>query len=40
MEIKELLRLLQHIIVWVPHNNPIRAEIQHHIDNIKSHLNK
>jgi len=39
MDIRELLKLLQHIIVWIPHNNPIRAEVQQHIDNIKRQIN-
>jgi hypothetical protein len=40
MDIKELLKLLQHILVWIPHNNHIRDEIQQHITNIKNQLNK
>lgn len=36
----ELLKFLEHIIVWIPHNNYIRSEIQQHIDNLKSQLNR
>jgi hypothetical protein len=38
MDLRELLALLQHILVWIPPNNPIRAEIQQHITNIKNQL--
>ena len=36
----ELLKFLEHIIVWIPYNNYIRSEIQQHIDNLKSQLNR
>ena len=40
MDLRELLRLLQHILVWIPTNNPIRAEIEQHITNIKNQLQR
>jgi hypothetical protein len=38
MDLRQLLALLQHILVWIPPNNPIRTEIQQHITNIKNQL--
>jgi len=38
MEARDLLRLLQHIIVWIPCNNPIRAEVQDIINRIRGQL--
>ena len=39
MDIRELLRLLQHIVVWIPYGNPIRVEVLEHIENIKRQIN-
>lgn len=36
MNPEDLFRLLKHIIVWVPENNPIRNEIQNIMDQIKN----
>ena len=38
MDIRELLKLLQHIVVWIPYGNPIRVEVLQHIENIKNQL--
>jgi DNA-directed RNA polymerase subunit H (RpoH/RPB5) len=36
MNPEDLFRLLKHIIVWVPENNPIRNEIKNIMDQIKN----
>lgn len=36
MNPNDLLRLLNRIYAYMPHNNPIRGEIKSIIDNIKS----
>ena len=38
MNPQDLLRLLQHIKVWIPYNNPIRREIEDMINKIKSQI--
>lgn len=38
MDHKNLLRLLQHIKVWIPYNNPIRREIEEIITQLKSQI--
>ena len=38
MDHKNLLRLLQHIKVWIPRNNPIRNEIEDIITQLKSQI--
>ena len=38
MDHKNLLRLLQHIKVWIPHGNPIRNEIEDIITQLKSQI--
>lgn len=40
MDPKDLLRFLQHIIVWIPHSNPIRGEIQNAINQLKASLGR
>ena len=39
MEIRELLRLLQRIVVWIPYGSPMRVEVLEHIENIKRQIN-
>lgn len=39
MDIRELLKLLQHIVVWIPYGSPIRVEVLEHIENIKRQIN-
>jgi hypothetical protein len=36
MNPEDLLKLMQHIIVWLPHGSSIRQEVQQIIDNIKT----
>ena len=36
MNAEDLLKLMQHILVWLPYNTSIRAEVQQIIDNIKA----
>jgi hypothetical protein len=36
MNPEELFRLLRHVVVWIPKDNPIRNEIQGIIDQIKN----
>lgn len=38
MDHKNLLRLLQHIKVWIPYNNPIRHEIEDIIAQLKAQI--
>ena len=38
MDHANLLRLLQHIKVWVPYNNPIRKEIEDIMNQIKGQV--
>ena len=40
MEPKQLLAFLQHIIVWIPYNNPIRSEVQDAINQLKRSLGR
>jgi hypothetical protein len=39
MDIRELLRLLQHIVVWIPYGTPVRVEVLEMIENIKRQIN-
>jgi hypothetical protein len=38
MNPNELLKLLKHIIVWIPESNPIRKEIPGIIDQLRNNL--
>lgn len=38
MDIRELLKLLQHIVVWIPYGSPMRIEVLQHIENIKKQI--
>lgn len=38
MDPQNLLRLLQHIKVWVPYNNPIRHEIENIMEQIRNQI--
>jgi hypothetical protein len=38
MNPNELLKLLKHIIVWIPESNPIKKEIQGIIDQLRNNL--
>jgi len=38
MDPKNLLRLLIHIKVWIPYNNPIRREIEDIISQLKAQI--
>ena len=38
MDPRELLKLLQHILVWLPHGSEIRNEVQNIINQIKTQI--
>ncbi len=38
MNPEELLKLLKHIIVWIPESNPIKREIQGIIEQLRNNL--
>jgi hypothetical protein len=38
MDNQNLLRLLQHIKVWIPYNNPIRREIEDIIAQLRGQI--
>jgi hypothetical protein len=38
MDIRELLKLLQRIVVWLPNGSPMKIEVLEHIENIKRQL--
>lgn len=40
MDIRELLKLLQRIVVWIPYGSPMRIEVLEHIENIKRQIHQ